>query len=523
MSDTTEVSFLAEMPIRLTMKKTFYFFFSFWTSAFALAADPCKTDFKNPECFSELRTAIFFANGKTDSFSLKYKNFLKTYNKKYGIEGYLYSPNERTGSVVENILRDHVIPNPLLKAQFLRDLPKGTLLRGKNIFQVMIEDPNTIEAEVHVENLNLLFPAEGNEGLKKTQERWGLSWDDPKFLAGYLSEIEEQVQNIERQQKFFKDKYKEAERLEYLVILERLKPFAKIPDEVCQSKTVEELNQYKVKYPLMFTSAHKDIPLCLIKNNKCDLAMDLVNSGDFPAGQMPVYFNQLATMKATSSCAEMTKDIYLKMLDDGTKSNNLVAQKGRLGKLPEYLNLHPELSPEFCDAPVGGSLNDLQSLEKGVFDVMNHQSVYLMEKILAESDEKKRDELIAQFVEHMKLIGQGAVVINPKTKKSFLEMMAEAGAHEVFGKILNHGLNTWDLGSQGSFLEKEPLLEKLILSEDINKLKFAYILYNAERSHDSTVYVSRKALKRLRSKDPVIKEYKDMFKGVVHEHYIHIY
>ena len=101
--------------------------------------------------------------------------------------------------------------------------------------------------------------------------------------------------------------------------------------------------------------------------------------------------------------------------------------------------------------------------------------------------------------------------------------MADAGAHEVFGKIRHHGITTWDLGSKGSFMEKEPLLEKLILSEDINKLKFAYILYNAERGDDSTVYVSRKALKRLRSKNPVIKEYKDMFKGVVHEHYIHIY
>jgi hypothetical protein len=505
------------------MKKTLYFFFYVWASTLALAADPCKTDFKNPECFSELRTAIFFANGKTDSFSIKYKNFLKTYNKKYGIEGYLYSPNERTESVAENVLRNHVIPNPLLKERVLRDLPKGTLFRGKNIFQVMIENPNTIEAEVHVENLNLLFPAEGNEDLKLTSERWGLPWDDQKFLAGYVSEVEELIREIERTQDFFKYDYREKEKHQYLVILKRLKPFAKIPDEVCQSKTLDELNQYKAKYPEMFTSAHKDIPLCLIKNNKCDLAMDLVNSGDFPAGQMPVYFNQLATMKATSSCAEMTKDIYLKMLDDGSKSNNLTAQKGRLGKLPDYLNLHPELSPDFCDAPVGGSLNNLQSLEKGILDVMNHQSFDLMEKILAESDEKKRDELITQFVEHMKLIGKDAVVINAKTKKSFLEMMADAGAHEVFGKIRHHGITTWELGSKGSFMEKEPLLEKLILSEDINKLKFAYILYNAERGDDSTVYVSRKALKRLRSKNPVIKEYKDMFKGVVHEHYIHIY
>jgi hypothetical protein len=505
------------------MKKTLHFFLYTWMSATTYAVDPCKTDFKNSECYSELQTAIFFSDGKTDSYTIKHKKYLQDYYKKYGIEGYLYSPRENYPTTAERYLRSFVNPSAIVKNQVLKDLPKGTLMRGKNIFQVMIENPNTIEAEVHVENLNLLFPPEGNEELKKTQERWGLPWDDQKFLAGYLTEIEEQIREIERKQKFFKDKDKEAERLQYLVILERLKPFAKIPDDVCQSKTLDELNQYKVKYPEMFTSVHKDIPLCLIKNNRCDLAMDLVNTGDFPAEQLPVYFNQLATMKATSSCAEMTKDIYLKMLDNGSKSNNLVAQKGRLGKLPAYLNLHPELSPEFCDAPVGGSLNNLQSLEKGILDVMNHQSFDLMDKILAESDEKKRDELITQFVEHMKLIGQGAVLVNPKTKKSFLEMMAEAGAHEVFGKILNHGLNTWDLGSQGSFLEKDPLLEKLILSEDIDKLKFAHILYNAERSDDSTVYVARRALKHLRSKDPEVKAYKDMFRGIVKEHYQHIY
>ena len=505
------------------IKKTLCYLFYVLTSALALGADPCKTDFKNPECFRELETAIFFSDSETNSFTIKYKNFLKAYYKKYGIEGYLYSPNIRTQSVGEDVLRNHVIPKPLIKQQILKDLPKGTLLHGKNIFQIMIEGPNTFEADVHVQNLNILFPPEGNEGMKKTQERWGLPWDDPKFLAGYLSEIEKQIQDIEQNQIFFKDKSKEVERRQYLVILERLKPFAKLPDEICQSKTLEEINQYKEKYPDMFTSAHKDIPLCLIKNNRCDLAMDIVNSGDFPMGQMPVYFNQLATMKATSSCAEMTKEIYLKLLDQGLKSNNFVSQKGRLGKLPGYLNMHPELSQDFCDAPLGGSLNNLQSLEKGILDVMNHQSFTLMEKILAERDEKKGDELIVQFVEHMALIGEDAVQVNPKTKKSFIDMMADAGAHEVFGKILNHGLSTWDLGSKGSFLEKQPLIEKLIMSEDINKLKFAYLLYNAERNDSSTIYVSKGALRRLHSKDPVIKEYKDMFKGIVREDYLHTY
>ena len=58
-------------------------------------ADPCKTNYKTAECYSHLRSQIFFSSGQS-SFANASRNYVSSFYKKYGFEAFTFKPNERS-------------------------------------------------------------------------------------------------------------------------------------------------------------------------------------------------------------------------------------------------------------------------------------------------------------------------------------------------------------------------------------------------------------------------------------------
>jgi hypothetical protein len=489
----------------------------FMTAAFA--ADPCYQDFKSQKCFEHLSKELFFSDWD-NSLSIPHKKYVDAYYKKYGYKGLLYQdPKGRT--LAHNLLSG--LTKSPLKNKFIRDFPKGELITGENIFQVMLSRSAASMNNVgFVENLEALFPAQGNEDLKYTNERFGLPWGDPNFLSGYVGTIEGEIKDIERRQQVFKDKTDEDIKIKLKEILNRIKPYADIPDQVCKMTTSEELKNNIEKYPTMFKSTHKDIVGCLLKNNQCQLAKELIDSGNYLKENLVSYFNQLSSLSGSPSCAETTKIVYMAMVDENQKTDKFFQEKGLLKKMPDYFEKYPEALSEFCDAPIGGGRNNILSLEKSFLDVMNLHAHDLLKKMIKEKDPKKQDELLSEFVELMGLMSKQAKR-DPRNNKTMLEVLADAGAHELLERILKRDINSYDLDDINPYTETDDVLGKAIASDDLNKLKFAFVLYNDRRSQDSIVVNTRHQLKKLHSKDPAIQEYRKVFRDTVQFHYLHIY
>lgn len=484
----------------------------------SFAADPCYKDFKSQECFKHLSTEMFFADGD-GSLSIPHKKYVDAYYKKYGYQGLLFK-DERSRTLGGDLLSG--LRNSNLKNKFLQDLPKGQLIGDKNIFQVMLSDSASMRSSVFIDNFETLFPIQGNEDLKYTNERFGLPWDDPDFLSGYIKKIEEEIQDIDHRQSVFKDNAEVNERRKYQEILNRLKPYAQIPEQVCKMTTSEELKANMEKFPAMFKSTHKDIVGCLLKNNQCQLAKELIDSGNYMRENLVNYFNQLSSLSGSAACAEATKLVYLAMVDEHQKTDKFYEERGLLKKLPDYFAKHPEASSEFCEAPIGGSRNNILSLEKSFLDVMNLHAHDLLKKMIDEKDLKKQDELLSEFVELMGLMSKQGKR-DPRNNKTMLEVLADAGAHELLERILKRDINSYDLDDINPYTEMDDVLGKAIASDNLNKLKFAFVLYSDRRSQDSVVYNTRYQLRKLHSKDPAIQEYRKVFRDTVQVHYLHIY
>jgi hypothetical protein len=491
--------------------------FSFITAAFA--TDPCYKDFKSQECFNHVSKELFFSDWDS-SLSTPHKKYVEAYYKKYGYEGLLYQdPKGRT--LAHNLLSG--LTKSPLKNKFIHDFPKGQLISGENIFQVMLSrSAANMNNAGFVENLETLFPAAGNDDLKYTNERFGLPWDDPNFLSGYVATIEGEIKDIDHRQKVFKDKTDEDIKIKLQEVLNRIKPYADIPEQVCKMTTSEELKTNMEKFPTMFKSTHKDIVGCILKNNQCHVAKELIDSGNYIRENLVSYFNQLSSLSSTPACAETTKLVYLAMVDEHQKTDKYYQEKGLLKKLPDYFEKHPEASSEFCNAPIGGSQNNILSLEKSFLDVMNLHAHDLLKKMIEEKDPKNKDELLSEFVELMGLMSKQAKR-DPRNNKTMLEVLADAGAHELLERILKRDINSYDLDDINPYTEMDDVLGKAIASDDLNKLKFAFVLYSDRRSDDSVVFNTRYQLRKLHSKDPAIQEYRKVFRDTVQVHYLHIY
>jgi hypothetical protein len=485
--------------------------------AFGSEPDPCRVDYKNSDCHFKMRTALYAQhNSDGTKGRAEYFTYVNNYYKKYGIEGFLYVP-ERRGSLFEDTFANS--ENESLKLKLIQDFPKGRVVGGKNIFGLLLSK-NYVVSKTDLKNyifgLNVLFPQGENENLKKTQEQFGFPWEDPLFINGYLDNMKKIVIEIDRKNEFFKRSEYLQEKEEIQKFIDRVSPFAKVAEEVCGYTKIEEIEAAKLKYKDIFSSSPKNVIGCLLKKEKCELASSLINSGDYPVDRLSEYFDTIIHLKNSKACVESMKIVYLSMLRNGNPitSNPKYLDVIDLKDINNYFQKYPFNDQALCDSDIRIQRNNLYDFTESLKKIIERQAHDLIDSILVEKDPAIKDALISQFHDLAKL-DVDLSGIDPATDKSILHKIADASDQYFFNKIIemNQGLYRFGLGA----LNKNGLnpMHYAISSGDINKLKFAQSLYMAHRFDAGDMFDIKLRLKKLKTKDPAVKEVIEQFKSKV--------
>jgi hypothetical protein len=479
--------------------------------------DPCKLDYKNSDCNFKVRYSLsgqYDMDGKPGR--AEYASYVNNYYKKYGIEGFLYQASNRS-TLFEHAF-DHC-ENDSFKLKLLKDFPKGKVIEGKNLFQLMLPEfafANRGSLHNYIFSLNTLFPETDNENLKKTQELYGLPWDDPSFLNGYIDNIKKMIAEIDRKNNFFKysENLEEKEKLQK--IIDRLTPYAKVADEVCGYTKMEEIELAKSTYKDLFLSPQKNVIGCLLKKEQCELAGSLINSGDYPPEKLGEYFDTIIHLKSSKACVESLKTIYLSMLRNGNPlvSSPKYTSIGILKEFNVYFQKYPYDDQSLCESEVWVHRNNLDDFTENVQKVVARQGLDLMNKILVETDADKKEALVNQFVELSKL-DVDLSKADPTTGKTMLHQMVDAGDYQLLDNLVAKGVEPYALGL--GVVNKEGLnpVHYAISSGEANKIKFAHSLYSVMIKDAGDMLSVKSRLKKIKTKDTEVKEITEQFKNKV--------
>jgi hypothetical protein len=490
--------------------------FSFiFLNALALAAgDPCKVDYKNSDCRFRMQVALY-SHYEIDHKTVNKEElqYLQTYYKKFGIAGFLHQEPNRSSLFQEAMGASE---NELFKTKLINDFPKDGTVEGKNIFRLVMPkyvSPDEGKLKNYLFSLNTLFPVADNENLKKTKERFGTPWNDPLFLDGYLDEIRDVIKQIDRRNDLFKASDYLVEKEQLQKIIDRLSPLASVAKNVCTYTKQEEIDLVRNEHQELFQSSDKDVIGCLLKNKQCELVGNLIDSGDYPVDKLGQYFETLIHLESSKACLASLRTVYISMLKNGNPivSNPKYNGVTFLKEIGPYYQKYPIEENNLCQYDIVPSRNNLDDLSNDFKKVMQHQGFDLMNSILSEKDSAKQDKLIDQFIELEKL-EVDLSTNNPKTGKCFLLQIAEAGDHELLGKLVAKGIHPYSLGEMTPDKNDKYPMDYAMANPDANRLKFASILYQSHRRDAGEMVRLKTQLRKVKTKDPEIKKLKDDLK-----------
>ena len=486
-----------------------------WMNFFALAeTDPCKLNFKNSDCQFRVRYSL---SGQIDMHGKmsrpEYSTFVNNYYKKYGIEGFLYKENERS-TLFEYAFSN--CENEPFKHKLLNSFSKGRVVDGKNVYQLVLPDfvlASKDELGNFIFSLNVLFPEKDNENLKKSNELFGLPWDDPSFLDGYLDIIKKTIVEIDRKNEFFKSSEYGVEKEKLQKILDRLSPIAQVSKEVCAYTKMEEIESVKLKYKELLQSSQKNVIGCLLKNEQCEIAGSLINSGDYPSDRLSEYFDSIIKLKNSKACVETLKSIFMTMLRNGNPitTNPKYTSVGILKDVTKYYQKYPFDDQYLCGPEYVVKRNNLDDFTENLQKIMEFQGRELMNKILAEKDPIKKESLVNQFADINKL-DVDLSRVDPVTGKSILHLIADAGDYALLDNLKSKGVEPYSIGHGETNKDGLRALYYAIESGEMNKLKFAQHLYSSVYKDAGEMLSAKWYLKKIKTKDPEIKQFIKDFK-----------
>jgi hypothetical protein len=495
-------------------------------SAFSFAeTDPCKLNYKNSDCQFRMRYSLsgqFDKDGKSNRPD--YGTYVNNYYKKYGLEGFLYH-DQLHSTLFEDAFSS--CENDAFKLKLLKDFPKGRVVEGKNIYQLML--PKFVLGSKNslgnfLFSLNVLFPEKDNENLRKTNELFGLPWDDPSFLDGYLDIISKAIIEIDRKNALFKSSEYIDEKEKLQKILDRLTPFAKVSKEVCTYTKMEEIESVQIKYRELFQSSQKNVIGCLLKNQQCELAGSLINSGDYPPDRLSEYFDSIIKLKNSKACLESMKSIYMTMLRNGNPitSDPKYESVATLKEVSTFYQKYPFDDQPLCETEFMVHRNNLDDFTENLQRVMEKQGHDLMTSILNETDAAKKEALINQFVD-MTRLNVDLSKTDPATGKSILQQIADFGDYKLWESLNAKGVGPYSLGFAETNKEGLNPLYDAIYSGELNKLKFASGLYSSLHNNAGDMLTAKKFLKKIKTKDPEIKQFIEDFKTKIEVDISHEY
>jgi hypothetical protein len=461
-----------------------------------------------------MRTALYAQhNSDGTKGRAEYFTYVNNYYKKYGIEGFLYVP-ERRGSLFQDTFANS--ENESLKLKLIQDFPKGRVVGGKNIFGLLLSKNYSVsktDLQNYLFTLKVIFPVDDNENLKKTQDLFGFPWEDPLFLSGYLDQMKAVVRDIDHKNKFFKKSENIPEMEQIQIVIDRLTPFAKVADEVCGHTKIEEIESAKLKYKDLFSSSQKNVIGCLLKKEQCELASSLINSGDYPPDRLGEYFDTIIKLKSSKACVESLKTIYLSMLRNSNPiiSDPKYASVGALKEFNSYYQKYPFDDQALCDTEVWPHRNNLDDLKEHLQKILARQGHDLMNSILPEKDPEKKEVLINHFVDLSKL-NPDVSKPDPLTGKTILHQIADAGDYQLLDKLVEKEINPYSLGHGQVNKDGLTPMQYAISSGEANKIKFAHHLYLANFKDVGEMMDVKRQLKKIKTKDPAVKEVIEQFK-----------
>ena len=494
--------------------------------AFA-AKDPCATDYKNSNCQFEIKVALnryYKLDGITPN--KEYHLTIDKFYKKYGIEGFLYDQYQGRGETLfETVFTDSEFKT--LKENLLKTFPKGREVNGRNIYRLMLpQNPSTFGLNIknYISSAETLFPEKENDHLQKSLELYGLPWEDEAFIGGYLKEMKGLVEKIDSSNEFFKRQFNIAEKEKLLKIIARLEPLASITDKVCSYTKVEEIENAKVTFPNLFSSSKKNVISCLLKNKKCELVSDLINSGDYPIDRLGEYFDTIINLEKSNACGNLMKTVYHSMLRNGNPiiSNPNYTSVKFLKEIGVYYQKYPAEDQALCESEFTVQRNNLDDLKLEFQKIMTRQGFDLVRTLLTEKDAVKKSAAFQQFMDLRSLeVDLGS--LEPSSGKTILHLIAEAGDYELMEKLNKNGVLPVEIGDFVANKEGVTAMEYAISSGEVNKLKFASRLYDAQYRQASGMWDVKSYLKKLKTKDPEVKQLRDDFKSKVKEGLSHEY
>lgn len=489
--------------------KTLYIVFFLLTSLAQAKEDPCKLDYKNSDCSFKVRYYLFQQyNMDGTPGGDEYFTYINDYYDKYGIEGFTYSENgEKT--LLEYAFKNN--ENESLKKRLLHDFPKGKVIDGKNIFQLIL--PWSVftsrdSLDNYIFSLNNLFPEHDNEGLKKTQKLYGIPWDDPSFMHGYLNTMKTTVEDINKKNNFFKREELIEQRDAIQKIIDRLTPFAKIADEICTYTTLEQIEEAKLKFPDLFSSSQKNVVGCLLKKGECEIASFLINSGDYPIDRLAEYFDTIIHLKSSKACVETLKIVYTSMLINGKPitSSDKYSSVLVLKKINSYYQKYQFDEQVICESNPWIHFNNLDDFTNNLKKVIAYEGRDLMTQILAQQDAAKKKDLVDQFIDFYRLNVE-IPTVDPKTDKTMLHQIIDAEDFELFDELIQKHVDPYALGLLADNKIGVDPLDYAIASGEFEKIKFAQRLYEVSYKDAGYMLYVKSKLKKVKTKDEKVKAY----------------
>jgi hypothetical protein len=475
--------------------------------------DPCYADTNSPECRDKIVKAVFFMNHADGSISAKDASYVEAYFEKYGIEGfYIPASQWHAGSLLVSTLNQST--NTEFNNKLLMAFPKEGKVDEKNIFDIVIKKNPPFRREsilkAYISNLNTLFPVEGNEDFQKTKDKFGLPWEDPNFVQGYLDRIQSMVREIDESNEFFKRNEFQDEKKDFIAIMDRLKKLQQIPTKACAVNQYEEFVELKNKYGNILNSPTEDIVSCMIKSGKYDIVQKVIDNSGCDKERLPSYFDQAVAIKETPETFKFSQFLYLKMSQCEVKINPVKGEANRdfLQRGSAYLNKYHQ-DEILCDTQ---NLNGttLVDLSKTLDQTLYIQAYQLMEKTLAEKDSVKKAELVEQLIA-LKNVGVKLAVINPTTGKTLLHLMAEAGDYELLNELSSKGLHPTMLGHKVLDKNGKTPLKVAIEGGKLNNLKFVQVMFKGTMNYNKEeLRAIKKDLRNIKAENKEAKTLKKM-------------
>jgi hypothetical protein len=457
-----------------------------------------------------MRDAVFFY---TSGRSGNYLDELLSFHRTHGPEGFLVEAEGRP-TLLERVFASTRPELAALKTEMVSSWKKGTRIRGKTLFEVLLNNQGASDATSlrdYLFRLELIFST-------SSQGSVDFPWGKKDLFSREVEEMNRILEEIKDKEEFSQ----EASRLRKL--LGTVAPLADLAKNLCSLKSLEELERAKSLMPGAFESAEHDVLGCLIKNGQCDLAENVIQSGLFPQPQIKNYFHQLFLLPDSLSCSRALKAAYASMLSQGLRPERSYLQRERhlLYELPLHLSRYPQELNAFCHAEVRGSRYSIDALENAMVEVMQFQAFAALSNIHAEEEPVRQQDLIAQLKEQLKLL-QYHPLKEPRSGKTMLMLLAEKGDVETLELLAAKGIFPSDLGLLDERDGDEKVITSGILSGDIKKLAFSRRVVDLTPMHEGVLYEAQFALRKLRSKDPEIKKVRQKFQSDIRDKISNIY